>query len=365
MSLVKRYRGEHPFGEGVDGFVPGPTAAEVTANKVLQADGTWVAAGGGGGGDMDAATYDPASVSEQLVGLTAAQTLTSKTLTTPTIASMVNAQHDHASAAGGGAISHADLDDIGSNTHAVLDTHVADGGKHREINDAGTGATELWSASQIDSEFDAVDAALAGKSDTGHSHAASDIVSGTLTDARVAASNVTQHALALLRDSAVCGTSFPVSPTDQDVFFRKDHQEWYKWIASLSAWYSREYQIGFGKGGTGFNNTYLRFHDSIGGTGRGVYIPYDISISGLAASWTTTATTGNIRVRRNATNTYAADLAVYGDSNTTLTKTQESGAGSATWISFAKNGRMTCYLDTLSAGINHPHVLVYYRRRET
>jgi len=38
-----------------------------------------------GGGDMLSSTYDPATVSEQLVGLTAAQTLTNKTLTQPTI----------------------------------------------------------------------------------------------------------------------------------------------------------------------------------------------------------------------------------------------------------------------------------------
>jgi len=38
-----------------------------------------------GSGDMLAATYDPATVIEQLVGLTAAQTLTNKTLTSPTL----------------------------------------------------------------------------------------------------------------------------------------------------------------------------------------------------------------------------------------------------------------------------------------
>lgn len=42
-------------------------------------------ADGGGSGDMAAATYDPASIAEQLVGLTASQTLTNKTLTAPQI----------------------------------------------------------------------------------------------------------------------------------------------------------------------------------------------------------------------------------------------------------------------------------------
>jgi len=37
------------------------------------------------GGDMAAASYDPATINEQLVGLTATQTLTNKTLTSPTL----------------------------------------------------------------------------------------------------------------------------------------------------------------------------------------------------------------------------------------------------------------------------------------
>ncbi len=41
-------------------------------------------------GDMEASTYDPAGVSEQLVGLTATQTLTNKTLTTPKIAQILD-----------------------------------------------------------------------------------------------------------------------------------------------------------------------------------------------------------------------------------------------------------------------------------
>lgn len=52
------------------------------------ASGTWVnetVSGGGGSGDMAAETYDPAGIEEQLVGLTAAQTLENKTLTSPAI----------------------------------------------------------------------------------------------------------------------------------------------------------------------------------------------------------------------------------------------------------------------------------------
>jgi len=57
--------------------------------QVLQADSTtatglkWAAAWGTW--DMTVATYDPATIWEQLVGLTATQTLTNKTLTSPTL----------------------------------------------------------------------------------------------------------------------------------------------------------------------------------------------------------------------------------------------------------------------------------------
>lgn len=66
--------------------------------------------------------------------------------------------------------------------------------QHRVINDAGTSVTELWSSSKINTE-------LTGKADTSHTHAASDITSGTLADARVAQSNVTQHEAAIDHDA--------------------------------------------------------------------------------------------------------------------------------------------------------------------
>lgn len=66
--------------------------------------------------------------------------------------------------------------------------------QHRVINDIGTSATELWSASKISTE-------LTGKADTSHTHAAGDITSGTFADGRVAESNVTQHEAAIDHDA--------------------------------------------------------------------------------------------------------------------------------------------------------------------
>ena len=63
------------------------STGETGGSKFLREDGdgtcSWQTIAGGG--DMLASTYDPGSVSEQVVGLTATQTLTNKTLTTPTI----------------------------------------------------------------------------------------------------------------------------------------------------------------------------------------------------------------------------------------------------------------------------------------
>lgn len=69
---------------GTIGSVPASSAGDQA--KVLRADATWVSAGAG---DMVASTYDAAEIEEQLVGLTATQTLTNKTLTSPTIAGTV------------------------------------------------------------------------------------------------------------------------------------------------------------------------------------------------------------------------------------------------------------------------------------
>jgi hypothetical protein len=85
-----------------------------------------------------------------------------------------------------GSIAHQSISGAGTNTHAQIDTHIADATKHRSINDAGSATTDLWSASKITTM-------LAGKANSTHTHAAADITSGTMADARIAATNVTQH----------------------------------------------------------------------------------------------------------------------------------------------------------------------------
>jgi len=89
-------------------------------------------------------------------------------------------------------------------------THIDDEEKHREINDAGAGLTDLWSASKITDE-------LAGKADTDHSHVAADVTDfdtevGNHPDvaANTAARHARQHGLNVSADH----TGIPGTPNN-------------------------------------------------------------------------------------------------------------------------------------------------------
>lgn len=62
-----------------------------------------------------------------------------------------------------GSIHHGDLLDVGTYTHAQIDSHITDATRHRQIDDTTTATTKLWSSDKISSELaDKVDSSEVG-----------------------------------------------------------------------------------------------------------------------------------------------------------------------------------------------------------
>lgn len=113
-------------------------------------------AAGSGTGDMDAATYDAAAIEEQLVGLTATQTLTNKTLTSPVVTTPALTLENGASftttvaARLGMETTNGKL--IAGDGSAAL--------AFAPLGDAGTSAHRTWSASKINAELSALETSV-------------------------------------------------------------------------------------------------------------------------------------------------------------------------------------------------------------
>lgn len=205
-------------GAGATGHVPDPGTE---TGKFLKDDGTW--SDPSGSGDMTKAVYDTnddgrvdeaAAVADGTNTVTAAQAKTAydhSQVTTGNPHSLsaadVGAEASGAVATHESTYDHADLHTQGSDvaldtgnanevTAADLRSHLDGLAQHRTINDAGTGVTDLWSASKITSE-------LSGKAATGHTHDAGDVTSGVFADARISESGVTQHEAAIDHDALV------------------------------------------------------------------------------------------------------------------------------------------------------------------
>jgi len=147
----------------------------------VSANPTWASLPGGG--NMSTSVYDLQGVAEQLVGTSAAQTLTNKTLTTPTIESFVNAAHDHSNAANGGSIPESSVSGLTSDlsdkaTKASLTGHTIEA---HAVHGLEPGS------------------AVVGTSDaqvlTGKTIDASQLVNNSITASKMGAKSVTQAAI--------------------------------------------------------------------------------------------------------------------------------------------------------------------------
>lgn len=95
------------------------------------------------------------SINSSVVTLTDIQTLTNKTLTTPTISNFTNATHDHSNAAGGGTISFSDL----ASKPTILSGYgITDAYTETEINNffAGNVAITGYSKTNWDSAYSSI-----------------------------------------------------------------------------------------------------------------------------------------------------------------------------------------------------------------
>lgn len=96
----------------------------------------------GGGGDMLQSTYDPANVNQQLVGTTATQTMTNKTLTTPKIG-QINDSSNNAILLlqqDPGAVNHLKLTNGSTGSGIILQANGTDTNINLDISSKGSGA---------------------------------------------------------------------------------------------------------------------------------------------------------------------------------------------------------------------------------
>ena len=159
--------------------------------------------------------------------------------------------------------------------------------------------------------------------------------------------------------AALSGDAFPTGSVDNGrIFYRTDLREWFQYVSAISRWLGQEQKLLFGNNGVAINNIYMRHIASIitTGTDFGYEIPYDITITGFTAKWTTGVTSGTWRVRREGSN-----IAAIPHPGGTIARIVDMTLGD----DFDADGIMQVYMDTFNTTINRPTCMVFFRRRET
>lgn len=149
------------------------------------------------------------------------------------------------------------------------------------------------------------------------------------------------------------GTSFPVSPSDGDFFYRTDLNHLFRYDSGRGKWLGELETEGGGRNGTQVLNTYTRRFDGMAySAALGVRIPYDITIVGI--TWAMGAgVVGTWEVRRSGVS--AASKATGGVA---------SGEDMTLNGDFNSGGILGIYWNSAN-NCADPQIRVYFRRRAT
>lgn len=149
------------------------------------------------------------------------------------------------------------------------------------------------------------------------------------------------------------GTTFPVSPSDGDFFYRTDLDHLFRYDNDRGKWLGELETEGGGRNGTAGSGTYIRRFDGMAySAALGVYIPYDITIVGI--SWVMNAgVVGTWEARRSGVS--AASAATGGVA---------SGSDMTLNGDFNSGGIFGIYWNS-GSNCTDPQIRVYFRRRAT
>lgn len=148
--------------------------------------------------------------------------------------------------------------------------------------------------------------AAAGIAAASHTHAASDVSSGSFADARISESSVTQHGDAIHAGGIRTGTTPPSSPAAGDVYYDTNDETLYTYDATRAHWLGPLQWTDFNRNSSMSDGENLRTGgDAMSSIGsRGLLMPYECVVVGMRCDVnTSSAFTGSFEIYYGASAT--------------------------------------------------------------